>query len=50
MVRGSKPNQEHRQRIAELRFRGLFLSDIGCQLGVSWQSVHQTLRRIRSEL
>jgi transcriptional regulator with XRE-family HTH domain len=46
MVRGSKPNQEYRQRIAELRRRGLSLSEIGRQLGVSRQSVHQTLRRI----
>jgi transcriptional regulator with XRE-family HTH domain len=49
MVRGSKPNQEHRQRIAELRRRGLSLSEIGRQLGVSRQSVHQTLRRIAQE-
>jgi transcriptional regulator with XRE-family HTH domain len=46
MSRGRPPNPQRRRLIAQLRARGLTYQQIGEQLGVSHQSVQQTLQRI----
>lgn len=44
MVSGRKPNLERRRLVVELRAGGLSLSEIGQQLGITRQAVHQALR------
>jgi len=48
MVSGRKPNVERRHQIIELRAKGLTLSDIGRQLGISRQAVHAALQAIQN--
>jgi len=49
MVHGRKPNWERRQRILKLRERGLSLPEIGRRLGVTFQCVDRTLRKMADE-
>ena len=49
MVQGRKPNWERRRRILKLRERGLSLPEIGRRLGVTFQCVDRTLRRMAGE-
>jgi transcriptional regulator with XRE-family HTH domain len=42
--RGRPPDETRRQLVAELRTRGLSLAEVGRELGVSKQAVHQLLR------
>jgi IS30 family transposase len=44
--RGSKLDQDKRARVAGLRARGLSLTEIGAELGVSRQAVSSMLQRI----
>jgi transcriptional regulator with XRE-family HTH domain len=46
MSRGRRPNPQRRRRIAQLRAEGLTYEQIGERLGVSHQSVQQTLPRV----
>ena len=49
MVQGRKPNLERRRRIQQFRDRGLSLPAIGRRLGVTFQCVQRTLRRMTKE-
>src|SRR5690242_5830098 len=46
MRRGRPVNPQRRRQIAELRAKGLTYQQIGKRLGISYQSVQQTLQRI----
>jgi transcriptional regulator with XRE-family HTH domain len=46
MPRGRRPNPQRRRLIVQLRSEGLTYEQIGEQLGVSHQSVQQTLHRV----
>ena len=49
MVQGRKPDAKRRRRIQQLRARGLSLPAIGRRLGVTFQCIQRTIRRMAED-